>query len=241
MSYLLMPGVLQQASIPKDIITDDLIWYIDMDNPDSFPIADHSKIRRVNCLLNTDHNMIVGSFSYPFTNYEDPGAIKLHGHMDSYLQRVRSVVPNDGYTVSFWIKFLKDGTAYQTVSAMLSNDIYWIRRDSDKTFNFFQNIVSGGTTGWEPRLTASEEIPEDEWVFLTCLWESSGRQEIYFNAKRVANRTNRSGLTNTGDTHFRLSHSDSIFEGKYGMVLVYEKAISSADIRRNYNATKGRY
>ncbi len=98
--------------------------------------------------------------------------------------------------------------------------------------------------------TAATNISGAGWLMITAIWPVSGPMAIFINDTDDTDSTSVVGAANViSSFEFRIgSYANSTgtaplfpFDGKIGNCLVYNKALSSAEVAQNFNALKSRF
>ena len=88
-------------------------------------------------------------------------------------------------------------------------------------------------------------IPINTWTNMCFTWKSNGTSVIYKNGVVIASRsigaiptTNPASNGTIGLGH---NNADHYFHGKMPMVQIYNRQLSSTEVKQNFNAQRGRY
>ena len=142
----------------------------------------------------------------------------------------------NGITGIMWINLAEDST----------NIFFW----KDDTFQFRYdnsnklNMRSGNGTSWSTSAdlkSAADLLAADgtEWACVAALAnKSNDAREIWLNGERVANDTGSGMVWGTNNNIMGVG-SESL--GDVAMALLYERALSAAEIKDFYNKTKARF
>ena len=148
-----------------------------------------------------------------------------------------------GFTGTAWVKMTGD---------KVDNVFFWqnyvaqFRYDNSDKLNFSEGL--GNNWGGAVDITsAADLIANDTWVHVAAVYDSSddGRK-LYLNGAVVASNT--SVITGSQAAPIRTMYFGSeetvsayLLDGSIAQVILYEGALSDAEILDNYNATKGRF
>jgi len=110
---------------------------------------------------------------------------------------------------------------------------------------FFQYDSTSGNYA----IDGGSNIPTAEWTYVVATYDTSYGYKTYMNGSLNAQETDTGkSIVSSGDMNFNIGAQRSsggnpgaYFPGKIARVEIYNKALSSAEILQNYNATKGRY
>jgi hypothetical protein len=223
-------------------VKDDLVFYIDAANPRSYPgtgtnFIDVSNIKNIATLVNAP--------TYNNTYFSFDG---LNEHI--ILNDSASVDVSSEKTFEMWVRFntfsvsgaislfnkrLTAGSQEEyfifiyTGSGSVANEI---------TFDY-SNSGSRWLTGYVP--------PLNEWVYIVLnVNTASPIRNLYINGQLQASDTTSMG-TLTAYTHDvyigkdQAGSSSYYLNGDIGLAKIYNRALTSNEIRQNYLATKGRF
>ena len=80
----------------------------------------------------------------------------------------------------------------------------------------------------------------DQWFNVVGTW-GSGFKKLYINGVEVASGTNTGTDTGNRDRYVGGRGANFPFNGEIPIAKIYNKALTSAEVLQNYNATKGRF
>ena len=217
------------------IVTDGLVLALDAGNTKSYPGS------------GTTWNDLIGNNTGTLTNgptfsSDNGGFIVFDGTNDYVTIPNNTSLDTQTPTVEVWIK-----------TDEMGNNIYgfWFEKGSLNTqYSLFH---SNGSIWWRHILggsqntlqtTMSTYMDTSNWYQVVGTY-TSGDRRLYINGVQVNSdtasgtvATNSSGMTigayNSGSPSF-------FYNGNYAICRVYNKALTAAEVKQNYNATKGRY
>jgi hypothetical protein len=173
-----------------------------------------------------------------FLPNQNKGIIALDGVNDIITTGITGIVPNSSspYTVSVWCYRNRNNAGYEELLAQ------WTNANSGNSFFFgFDNSNVRFTDNWNP-ITVSGAGNVNVWMNLVGVYTTTNAY-IYLNGTLAA--TKGSGFTYTGVGPFLIGRqgelSSEYFSGNLGNTLVYNRALSTAEIAQNYLATKTRF
>jgi hypothetical protein len=224
--------------IPGGVVTDGLVCYLDPGNSTSYPGTGTN----FNDLSNGNNDgTLVGSPSY--LQYSFSGTFYFDG-ATQYIDLGTPASLNTG-TQSFqvWarVKSPQDGLNQQLVARTNTNA---------GTFN----LLKRNTTLWganlrraaDPATQSNVDTPlsaNTNWINVAVTYDGTDLK-IYEDAVEVAT-SNLTGLIDTasfaGINIMRNTTATAYLGGSLGVVLIYNKGLSAAEITQNYNAFKQRY
>lgn len=151
-----------------------------------------------------------------------------------------------GLTVSIWVRpgakrpqcILENGDNY------FSNTFYLFQENSDY-FTFEVYGTAGGSGDYDVVFT-NYIYQINTWYYLTGVWSANNRVELYSNG--VLSSGTRGGSVRdsviNGNSNLwigRRPYSSYPFTGSMGAVKIYNRALSAAEIKQNFEALRGRY
>lgn len=101
------------------------------------------------------------------------------------------------------------------------------------------------STGAYPYITSTTNTRDGNWHMLTAVYDSVGAK-LYIDSILEASSTRNSTLTQVGGQFIRIGllgnqTTTYYYSGKLALSQLYNRALSADEVRRNYNATKGRF
>ena len=150
---------------------------------------------------------------------------------------------SSNFTISLWTK-IKDYSQYNAFVTRTSGNLpapldFFILNDGSYAPGYI-NVNLGGVAGWNSIMSSS--VFPLTWTYLTFMLNST-TMSIFYNGV----------LNNTGTlTATRVESANSIkigtredgftrMNGNISQVQIYNRALSSTEIRQNFNATRKRY
>lgn len=222
----------------QGIITDGLKLWLDAGNPSSFSGVPSTAWNDLSG--NGNNGTLVNGVAYSTAN---GGVISFDGSND-YVNINSIIVPDiSAFSFSVWVKLVSTTSPqYQRVI-----DI------SDATKNFQLAIIGSNFVTAHSQINTDGNgekhvysIPNNLWINVTCTY-SSNTMKVYNNGvllTKVAetgtiNRTAIRSLTHIGrrnDGNFQTS-----FNGSQNENLIYNRALTAAEVLTNFNGTKAKY
>lgn len=105
--------------------------------------------------------------------------------------------------------------------------------------------VGNGTTSVN---SPAGTVTTGQWYQLTGVWTNVAANTVEFYVNGVSQGSNSHAFSSVKDTtnplylgSFNNGQFAQWFAGRMGVVRIYNKALSSAEVTQNYNATKSRY
>jgi len=159
----------------------------------------------------------------------------------SVIKTTTSIIDrNDGQeiTVSCWIKPLRTSGQYSVFCANRSND------DSIYNWIFYQHTNDGAISFHGDGQNKSTYIPTiNQWINAVNTVTAAGLSTLYINGVSVFSV---SGYTYGNGTPSRLGigadpSSAESFQGSMAQILIYNRALSAAEVAQNYEALKTKF
>lgn len=231
------------------IVTDGLVLALDAANPKSYPgtgttWSDLSGNGNDGTLVNgpTYSNDNQGKLIFDGVNdYSDHGDILDMGTSDT--------------TIIFWVRPLSVATSndwFVSKAAALGQSFRYAFGVSANTNQ--PRIFFCPQNGIDILALGNTSLSINTWYMLTGIWNRSGNMQIYVNdqAETMSGSTNISAYSSTNMQSanpyrvgaFTASNNSDVFNPFHGDIaqsLHYNKALTEAEIKQNFNATRGRY
>ena len=128
-----------------------------------------------------------------------------------------------------------------------TTDTTFLGKYASKNWNFGQYSAKYWfgikSPGWDGLHDPSVSGYTSKWTNMSVNWDGSTRK-IYLNGVEVASNS-KSGTITYDSQDVLLGNLEGAggfyYDGKYGMIMVYDRSLSAGEILQNYNATKDRY
>ena len=215
------------------IVTDGLVLVLDAGNAKSYP---GSGTTWTDLSGNSNSGTLTNG---PTFNSDNNGSIVFDGSDDVVsISDSSSIDVTPTVTISSWIN-----------PSGFGGGNYGRIIDSQDSYNFFlDNTISTGTNAiryWPNAgnaFSVSNVVTLNEWANFTVV-HSGSNVVIYKNGISIGTSGSFSTLpsTSSGLTIGNRDDNARGFEGKISQVLVYDTALTAAEVLQNYNALKGRY
>jgi hypothetical protein len=226
------------AAIPGGVVTDGLVAYLDPGNTTSYPgtgtlFNDLSFSNNDGTLVNTPTYFpyaYSGTFYFDgATQYIDMGTpASLNTGTASYQVWVKNKTPTDGLNQQV---VARTNTNAGTFNILKRNTSVW-----------GANFRSAATPATQTNLD-STSTANTNWVNVAVTYDGTNLR-VYVDGVETG-ITAISGLIDTavftGINIMRNTSATAYFQGFLGVVLMYNKGLSAAEITQNYNAFKPRY
>lgn len=226
------------ATIPGNVVTSGLVCYLDPGNPTSYAgtgtLWNDLSLQNNDATLTNSPTFLQYSFSGTFlfngsTMYATLGApASLNTGQASYQVWVRNKTPNDGLNQQI---VARTNTSAGTFNLLKRTTNLW-------GVNLRTAAAPGTLVLIDATLSATTS-----WTNLACTYDGTDVR-IYIN--NVLNATsNQPGAIDTASFTamdlIRNTTNAAYFAGQLGVVLIYNRALTGAEVTQNYNAFSRRY
>jgi hypothetical protein len=213
------------------IVRDGLVLYLDAANIKSYPGSGNNWfdiIENRTCILSNG----------PSFNNDNKGIFSFDGVDDS------SSISNVGLsgltsiTVNIWYYSNVTTSTALTRSSSVGNAFLLHFRGA----GFYIVTNDGNNSGYLGWQTLPIGL---QWNMLTATWNGSV-MKLYINGVKQNNERSHTGSgilsnINTIQLGYNFNSGQPLTNGKFGMFQIYNKELSSSEIKQNFNATRGRY
>ena len=225
-----------------NLVNDGLIFSVDAANPRSWTGPDSSTVNNlknsITGTISADTSGSYGQFnSFDFDATDDNidfGTLSELNELPSFSFNVWLTTPNQNAGDSMAFGNRDSSNSYRGIGLSLpvntsATSIY---------FYFTSNIGSGGS--WV-------EIPvayytANAWNNIAVTYDGSTLTAIVNNGTPLTDSQSSKLLHST--TNFRIGKdgwNSNLYKGNIGLLQIYNKALSAAEVLQNYNALKGRF
>ncbi len=217
------------CSSGPDIIEDGLVLCLDAASKRSYPGTGTvwTDLKGVNN----------GTLTNSPTFSSDNGGIFIFNGTDEFAGISNFMGTTSTFSVCHWIKLAVNQTTRTIFSNYTASNRGWVTGISDNTQNVVKFYLGNGV-----HLYASSALNINTW-YLTSVTYDNGNPKIYINdsLNNSSSNTVTFGGTFYGNDIARLGRGDQNFNGSIADVMVYNRALSADEIRRNYLSTKERF
>lgn len=170
------------------------------------------------------------------------GSFSFNGTNQVIISPENSVLNTQTPTVEVWVK----------TNATTQNGFFFEKGNVNTQYSLFQESTD---TVWRMRLNGTlldmrvataTYINTSSWAHIVATY-SSGSRRLYINGNLVSSDsqtgtidTNANGISIGAYGGYNGSRS-YYYNGEIGLVRVYNRALSAAEVRQNFNAIRGRY
>jgi hypothetical protein len=217
-----------------DIVTDGLVLNLDAGNPYSY-LSGSSGTTWTNTVAAS--SSISGSLVNG-TTYSN-GAMVFDG-VDDYIEVPNNVALNSNIgTISVWFK----STTTAGRSAVLIG-----KTDSVGSYNGI-NILTSGTEiygqvkGSSDQIISGSLLSQNTWYNFTLTYSSGISYSSYLNGSLIGTNTLTSFTFSTQPLRIARSLDSfwTTYKGQVSNAMIYNRALSAAEVQQNFNALRGRY
>jgi hypothetical protein len=139
-------------------------------------------------------------------------------------------------TVLYWTRY-ESGSRTPQVGHIATQ--YWsMSIRPDRSVNVELSTVGADT----PFTLTASELPTNTWGMLGARWNSSGTMDGFWNSVLRGSITQPLPSSYTGTNNFRVGRAGTTYgKGRVGIVLIYNRALTNAEILQNFNCTRSRF
>jgi hypothetical protein len=210
-------------------VTSGLVLYLDAANARSYPKSGTTWFDRSG---NGNNGTLVNGVGYNGSNY---GSLSFDG-VDDY---VNCLAQSSGsFTQSGWIKTNNVSTYHSIVSwgehSPQKDRTLWLQVSTGRVALYFYSTTDNMITG-------TKNCADNNWHYVVGTWDGT-TGKVYVdgyleNSGSLTASTYTYSSTNIG----RNIIGNYNFNGNISQVSIYNRALSAAEVKQNYDAFKGRY
>lgn len=226
----------------SNIITDGLIFAIDAGNSKCFTSGNTSCVNMITQGAVTGANGNPGSAThtpdttmFPVYNSEAGGVFDFNGGKGMNVDE--NLGTHSAFTLEMWFYKNSSGTQYFT-DARNNGGTWFLSNYTSDNINFEDQL----TYNFDATYNASSTNFLNQWFHMVITSDSTGGN-IYLNGSAVTPLVSNSVNENLG-VNFRIGtrYTDSShWTGKMGPILIYNKLLTAAEVKQNFEAQKGRF
>jgi len=215
------------ASSSPNIVEDGLVLCLDAGDPKSYPMDGTTFTDRANGNNGTLH----GATFSP----SNAGALDFDGTNDYVACGNTSdlrFIHSDPFSLEAWVNADSYSGFHHIIGKTFGNYRLAVT-SAGYSFRLDQNAIA----------TSSGSPVAGVWQHVVATWEPSSVAKVYVNAVLQTTSNTQLDWTNT-DASFNLgnSHGESyFFNGKIAVGRAYNKTLTLAEIKQNFNALRGRF
>ena len=220
------------------VVTNGLVLHLDAANVKSYP-GSGTAVNDIS--LSGNNGMLVNGASISNSAFQFDGS---NDYIDcGPASQIGSSLT--GLTVSFWVRPTSKATKIlvENGNDYLTNTFYFAQENAD----YFTFEICGYSGGAREDLVYANYIYQiNTWYYLTGVWSANNRVELYSNG--VLSSGTRGGVVRdsviNGNSNLWIGRRPGgtyPFSGSMGAVKIYNRALSAAEIKQNFEALRGRY
>tara|TARA_R100000742_G_C4243898_1_gene63105 strand:+ start:34 stop:750 length:717 start_codon:yes stop_codon:yes gene_type:complete len=230
---------------PK-IVTDNLVLYYDAGNTKSYPGSGTTWTDLMG-------NGVTGTLEDGATFNSGNGGYIVFGDSDGYVSTINDIVlEEEDFTMGFWAFADNVASNNRSLASSVTNmdgsgfndpGSWQIATNSSKLRLSIKNNAGDGGGN----ISSTSTLSTGTWYYFVVTGATGGNCKIYFNGEEEASGTNVGGDNGTDldCPNFAIGKNRGYgaeWEGGIAIVQIYKgKALSVAEIKQNYNTTKGRF
>lgn len=225
------------SSAREPIITDGLLVHLDAGNVNSYPGTGTTWTD----LQGNDNGTLVNGLTYSSNNR---GALETNGSNDYVL--ISSVAGSGTATQSFtyevWVKPLDDDGNILSMSSVNPQGSWNMPPISAVSGSFRAKVWQNN------QLVADNTFTQGNWYQVVLVWDyESNAQGLYVNGALNDSQGGITSLSSGVNNNIFLGQANpgadnaGHFAGEYGIVRLYNKALTPAEVQANYEANSERY
>ena len=211
------------------IVRDGLVLYLDAANIKSYPGTGTSVL---DLSTNLNNSVLTNGASY---NSANNGYFNFDGSNDCIVVNSNAnILSKTSYTKIAWFYPTSFSTGNNIISGGNSGQhAFWLG-GTDK-------LRAGHNSQWST-VVSNTTLVLNTWYFGAVTFNTSTGWVLYLNGNQES--TNGSLTTFTGNQEILIgafSTGSNVFTGRIASGLVYNRVLTGAEIKQNFNATRGRY
>jgi len=211
------------------IVTNGLVLYLDAANRQSY-------VSGSTTWYDISGNNNSGSLiNGPIFDSNNGGSILFDG-INDYATGTITPLSGSAFTIGTWIKpiTLVSQSVYLSIGSInANNSTIHLRFYSDTSFRFGMYSDDLDAFNFSPA--------SGKWNYIVCTLDNSKLQSIYQNGFFKSSRTSNNMFIGNNLYAVGQWFSTQPINANIGIVQVYNRALSQAEITQNYNATKTRF
>jgi len=177
--------------------------------------------------------------NYPLYSSDGAGTILINSTGPYVDLNINNYGITDAYTVSFWVKRI-GGTG-----------VFLYIGQSNTTGMYFESYFDADLVTWFFGPNSPQQIPWGNGTLSTTSWThvtmtmvtSTKTQTRYFNGVKSGSSTILPNTVNapSGSNTWRIKNNFQSWTGYIGNLMIYNRALTDAEVQQNFNALRGRY
>ncbi len=210
------------------IVTSDLVLYLDAANYRSY-VGSGTTWNDLSLSKNT--SSLVNSPTYSSANN---GYISFDGTNDYIsVNSNANILSYSEYTKIAWFYVTTFSTANNIISGGVSGQhAFWL---------YVSNRLYAGHNGNWATVTGNTTLSLNTWYFGATTYNNTTGWKLYLNGIEDGSSINSTTFTGNQEILVGAYGAGNYYSGRIGLVQVYNRTLTAAEILQNYNATKKRY
>ena len=223
---------------PSVIITEDLVFEVDAGNSRSYPGTGTTWID----IVNGNNGSMLNGVTY---NSGDGGYMEFDGTDDQV--EVGSSAEFEDFPLSIDVWFYADNAAAKNDGIVTKGITRGSANQRDwDIFGNGTNLIFAVSNGSSYIVNISDTYPATgQWHHLVCLWDGTtdaNAAKMYLNGELFTEGTaTNTNYANTADLYIGGNRATFYLDGRISTVKMYDRVLTAAEVRQNYNAIKDRY
>ena len=210
------------------VVTSDLVLYLDAANYRSYP---GSGTTWNDLSLSNNISSLVNGPTYSSSNN---GYIAFDGTNDYIsVNSNANILSKSEYTKIAYFYVTSFATANNIISGGFSGQhAFWL---------FTSNRLYAGHNGNWSTVTGNTTLSLNTWYFGATTYNNTTGWKLYLNGVEDGSSINSTTYVGNDEIVVGAYGAGNYFSGRIGLVQVYDRTLSAAEILQNYRATKKRY
>lgn len=210
------------------VVTSDLVLYLDAANYRSYSGSgttwnDLSLSKNISSLVNGPTYLSANNGYISFDGTNDYISVNSNANILSYSE----------YTKIAWFYVTTFSTANNIISGGVSGQhAFWL---------YVSNRLYAGHNGNWATVTGNTTLSLNTWYFGATTYNNTTGWKLYLNGIEDGSSINSTTFTGNQEILVGAYGAGNYYSGRIGLVQVYNRTLTAAEILQNYNATKKRY
>jgi hypothetical protein len=231
-----------------EIVNNGLVFHLDAANSRSYP---GSGTTWADLTINGNNGTLLNGVGF---GSENKGTMIFDGVNDNAVYSSLNSLSNTNITVSAWIRpVLPSGLndletivcrfhASNQPTFRLMYGTFSVNGDTIPRFEIYNNSFKN--------VASTAQLTINMWVNLVGTYSStnSGEMSLYVNGNNVETKSNVGSLATYNNTRLYIGSTDTVLDtsrfycgANISNVQIYNRALTAAEIRQNFEATRSRY
>ena len=229
-SYITTPASSDWAIDATDVVTNNLTLYLDANQPASYPGSGSTWTNLANGSAN------ITLYGSPTYDVGPPAYINFNGTTAQYgTGSTAGVISNTAYTKIMWVNF----------NALAENNMVSSNTGGHYVFMASSNHIYCGHTQWGGTTInpSTGTFTTGTWYMVAVTFDTTNGMSLYINGQLDHTYTDHlDGVTGDGSVNIGCYDPGyNTLNGKMGLVLCYDRALTAQEVLDNFNGTRNRY